>query len=54
MLGDVISPPIIGLIAGASDLHTAFVVVATSIPVGGLLWILGSRYLDADTAKASS
>jgi MFS transporter, Spinster family, sphingosine-1-phosphate transporter len=53
MLGDVISPPIIGLIAGVSDLHTAFLVVATSIPLGGLLWILGAKSLDADTAKAS-
>ena len=41
MLGDVISPPIIGLIAGVSDLHTAFLVVATSIPLGGLPSILG-------------
>jgi MFS family permease len=53
MFGDVISPPIIGLIAGVSDLHTAFLVVATSIPLGGVLWILGARSLDADTRKAS-
>ncbi|MBY0456045.1 MAG: hypothetical protein K2V38_01770, partial [Gemmataceae bacterium] len=53
MLGDVISPPLIGLIAGFSDLGTAFLVVATAIPVGGLLWVRGAKFLDADTAKAS-
>jgi MFS family permease len=51
MLGDVISPPLIGLIAGFSDLHTAILIVSLSIPVGGLLWVLGAKHLDADTAK---
>lgn len=54
MLGDVISPPIIGLIADWKDLHTAFLVVSVSIPVGGLLWVSGARYLDADTKRAGS
>jgi MFS transporter, Spinster family, sphingosine-1-phosphate transporter len=54
MLGDVISPPLIGAVAGAADLQTAFVLVSCSIPLGGLLWIAGSRFLDADTAKASA
>lgn len=53
MLGDVISPPVIGLIAGAADLHTAFLVVSSSILLGGTLWILGSRFLDADTQRAT-
>jgi MFS family permease len=51
MLGDVISPPLIGLIAGFSDLHTAILIVSLSIPVGGLLWVLGAKHLDADMAK---
>ncbi|HEY2784467.1 MAG TPA: MFS transporter [Fimbriiglobus sp.] len=54
MFGDVISPPLIGLIAGFSDLHTAIFLVSLSIPVGGILWVLGAKHLDADTAKAES
>jgi MFS family permease len=54
LLGDVISPPIIGLISGFADLNTAFLVVSFAIPLGGLLWVLGARSLDADTAKADA
>jgi hypothetical protein len=52
MLGDVISPPLIGAITSLSDLHTAFLVVSVAIPAGGLLWVWGAQYLDEDTAKA--
>ena len=52
MLGDVISPPLIGLITGVSDLGTAFLVVSLAIPAGGLLWVWGARYLDEDTRRA--
>jgi MFS transporter, Spinster family, sphingosine-1-phosphate transporter len=53
MLGDVISPPIIGYIAGVSSLHTAFLIVSISIPIGGILWVLGAKHLDEDTRKAA-
>lgn len=53
LLGDVISPPIIGAINDIANLHTAFLVVSCSIPIGGLIWVLGARFLDADTARAS-
>jgi hypothetical protein len=52
MLGDVISPPLIGLIAGFQDLGTAFLVVSLAIPAGGLLWVLGASSLDEDTRRA--
>jgi len=52
MFGDVISPPLIGLISGFSDLHTAFLVVSLAIPAGGILWVLGAKSLDEDTARA--
>jgi MFS transporter, Spinster family, sphingosine-1-phosphate transporter len=52
LLGDVISPPIIGLIEGFADLQTAFLIVSVSVPLGGLLWVLGARHLDADTKRA--
>jgi MFS family permease len=51
-LGDAISPLIIGFVADLSSLHTAFLAVSFLIPVAGLLWVLGSRYLDEDTRKA--
>lgn len=51
-LGDAISPLIIGAIADRSSLHTAFLAVSFLIPVAGLLWVLGAKYLDDDTRRA--
>ncbi|AMV30334.1 Hexuronate transporter [Gemmata sp. SH-PL17] len=51
-LGDAISPLIIGFVSDLSSLHTAFVGVSLFIPVSGVLWIWGAKYLDEDTAKA--
>jgi hypothetical protein len=53
-LGDVISPPLIGLVADATNLDTAFLCTSAMILVGGVLWCYGSRFLDADTAKANA
>ena len=50
-LGDVISPPIIGLIADLSDLGTALLIVSMLILAGGILWLAGSRYLDEETRR---
>jgi MFS family permease len=50
-LGDAISPPIIGVVSRLANLHTAFVGVSLLIPVSGVLWIWGAKYLDADTQK---
>lgn len=54
MLGDVISPPIIGLVADFASLQVAFLGVSVFILLGGTLWVLGASSLDADTAKAGS
>jgi MFS family permease len=54
MLGDVISPPIIGLVADFASLQAAFLGVSAFILLGGTLWVLGASSLDADTAKAGS
>ena len=54
MLGDVISPPLIGLTADASSLHTAFLLTSLMILIGGVLWVIGARYLDDDTRRAES
>lgn len=51
-LGDAISPLLIGLAADASSLHTAFLATSALIPVAGILWVLGAKYLDEDTRRA--
>jgi MFS transporter, Spinster family, sphingosine-1-phosphate transporter len=53
LLGDVISPPLIGLGADLSSITTAFLVTSLMILAGGVLWVLGARHLDADTARAA-
>jgi MFS family permease len=50
-LGDVISPPLIGLIADRSDLGTALLVISVLILVAGILWNLGARSLDEETRR---
>lgn len=49
MLGDVISPPLIGITADLASLQVAFYGVSLFILLGGGLWVLGARFLDADT-----
>ena len=51
-LGDVISPPIIGAIADATSLQTAFWFLTGVIALGGVLWCFGASGLEADTARA--
>ncbi len=54
MLGDVISPPIIGLVADVASLQVAFLGISVFILLGGGLWVLGASSLDADTDRAGS
>ncbi len=49
-LGDAISPPLIGAIAGRTNMNVAFVVVSATVLLSGLLWLRGMKYLPADTA----
>jgi MFS family permease len=51
-LGDAISPPVIGYIAGRTSMKFGFLVLAAMMLVGGLLWLWGARYLARDTALA--
>ncbi|MDD5350761.1 MAG: MFS transporter [Chthoniobacteraceae bacterium] len=51
-LGDAISPPLIGKIAGWKGMNAAFLAVSALIAIAGLLWIWGARYLEADTRAA--
>jgi MFS family permease len=51
-VGDALSPPLLGYIAGNFGWNTAFGVVTAVTAVGGILWIMGIRYLGADTEAA--
>jgi MFS family permease len=51
--GDVISPTIIGWIAGPEEnLHLGFLIVSGMILLSGVFWWLGGRYLQRDTELA--
>jgi MFS family permease len=52
LFGDVLSPPLIGPIAGYWGSDTAFVVISVTVLVGGVCWLWGARYLAEDTALA--
>lgn len=53
LFGDVISPPILGLVIGNdNDYKLGFTVVSVTVLIGGAFWLMGMRYLAADTAKA--
>jgi MFS transporter, Spinster family, sphingosine-1-phosphate transporter len=52
LLGDAISPAVTGAIAGLTTMETAFLLVAVLMEVGAVLWFLGARYLERDTAAA--
>ena len=47
VLGDVISPPIIGAVSGFWSISAGFAVVSAFLALGGLLWLWGGRYLRA-------
>jgi MFS family permease len=49
-LGDALSPPLLGAVAGHYDMTMAFVVVSVAMLVSGIIWLLGMKYLAADTA----
>ncbi|MEY2492170.1 MAG: transporter, Spinster family, sphingosine-phosphate transporter [Verrucomicrobiota bacterium] len=48
-LGDAISPPVIGVIAGHSNMNAGFVLVSAMMLISGLLWLAGMKSLPADT-----
>lgn len=50
LLGDAISPPLIGYIAGHTNMNVGFLVVSGMLLVSGLFWLAGMRSLPADTA----
>ena len=51
-LGDAISPPLIGWIAGHTSWDIAFGLVSLMMVLASVLWIIGARYLGRDEALA--
>lgn len=49
-LGDAISPPLIGWIAGQTSMNMAFLLVSVMMVLASAFWLIGMRYLGADTA----
>lgn len=60
-LGDAISPPLLGAVAGHSaradgspDMNVAFLVVSAAMLISGIIWLFGMKYLAADTAAVEN
>ncbi len=53
-LGDAISPPIIGGLRDAWNFNAAFGLIIFMVALGGVLWLMGARYLEADTARVET
>jgi MFS family permease len=52
LFGDVISPPIVGMIDDRASLRLGLLFLAGPIALSGLFWLWGTRYLDRDTELA--
>src|SRR5256714_7552081 len=50
LLGDALSPPLLGAVAGHYDMTMAFLAVSAAMLIPGIIWLLGMRYPAADTA----
>lgn len=53
-LGDAISPPLIGAIAGHWNMNAGFFLVSAMMLISGLVWLAGMKYLAADTAAVEA
>jgi len=52
--GDAFSPPLLGFIAGRSNMNAAFLVISLAMLVAGVVWLFGMKYLAADTAAVEN
>jgi MFS family permease len=54
LFGDAPAFPIIGFIGGHTDMTIAFLFVSGAMLLSGIVWLLGMKYLAADTATVES
>jgi MFS family permease len=52
-LGDALSPPVLGHIAERFSWNTAFALVVLAMGMAAVIWLIGAKYLERDTARAS-
>ncbi len=52
LLGDAVSPPLIGWMSDKRGMNFAFTVVSITILIGGLIWLWAAQYLGEDTERA--
>ncbi len=53
-LGDAISPPLVGWIAGKTSMQTGFLLVSATMVLASGFWFMGARYLGRDTAAVEA
>jgi sugar phosphate permease len=51
-LGDALSPPVLGHIAERFSWNAAFALVVLNMAAAAVMWMIGSRFLERDTARA--
>ena len=54
LLGDAAAFPTIGYIGGHTNMQVAFLVVSGMMALSGVLWLMGMKYLPADTARVEA
>lgn len=54
LFGDAFSPPLLGAVAGHYDMNVAFLVISAAMLISGVIWLLGMKYLAADTAAVEA
>jgi len=54
LLGDAAAPPLIGAIAGHFNMKIAFMFVSGVMLVAAVAWLMGIKYLEADTAAVEA
>ena len=53
-LGDALAFPAIGYISGHTNMNIGFLVISGMMLVSGLLWLMGIKFLGADTARVEA
>ena len=53
LLGDAISPTVVGWIADRRGINAGFTFMAWIMALGGVIWLFGTRYLQRDTERAA-
>ena len=53
-LGDALAFPAIGYISGHTNMNIGFLVISGMMLVSGLLWLIGMKFLDPDTARVEA